>query len=229
MGCDIHFFIERRNSNTEPWYPIKTQSLVNVYADRDEWSPMPQPLALLNSFGSDIDYRDRNYDLFGILANVRNGIGFAGAKTSEGFVPISPPKGIPYDATEAYKASVKQWNGDGHSHSFLTVQELLDYDWNQTTKKEGYVTQQGWDHHRSGMEIHSYWTERITGLTIISNKAMDRKKEELPELISKEYVTYLKWEVSYKRSAGFFTERTIPALQQLGDPENVRTLFFFDN
>lgn len=41
--------------------------------------------------------RPRNYDLFAILANIRNGSGFAGVPTGEGFVPISEPRGIPQD------------------------------------------------------------------------------------------------------------------------------------
>ena len=44
-------------------------------------------------------YGDRNYNLFAILANVRNGTAFAGCKTGEGFNPISNPKGVPSDAS----------------------------------------------------------------------------------------------------------------------------------
>jgi hypothetical protein len=39
----------------------------------------------------------RGYDVFAILGNVRNGTGFAGVKTSSGFVPISDGRGIPDD------------------------------------------------------------------------------------------------------------------------------------
>jgi hypothetical protein len=40
---------------------------------------------------------NRNYDLFAILADVRNGTGFAGVVTGKGFVPISEPRGFPLD------------------------------------------------------------------------------------------------------------------------------------
>lgn len=45
----------------------------------------------------------RNYNLFSILANVRNGVGFAGCKTGEGFEPIAMPRGFPADASPAVK------------------------------------------------------------------------------------------------------------------------------
>lgn len=43
---------------------------------------------------------DRHYDVFSILADVRNGYGFAGVKTSSGFVPISDGRGIPDDLSQ---------------------------------------------------------------------------------------------------------------------------------
>lgn len=86
-------------------------------------------------------YDNRDYDVFAILADVRNGRGFAGIKTGEGFVPISEPKDLPIDVSEEVKKESDYWGGDGHSHSYLTLKELLTYDWHgQTTKKEGMVT-----------------------------------------------------------------------------------------
>lgn len=42
----------------------------------------------------------RNYDVFAILGNVRNGSGFAGTRTSSGFEPISDQRGLPYDLSQ---------------------------------------------------------------------------------------------------------------------------------
>jgi len=83
---------------------------------------------------------ERCYNTFAILAGVRNGRGFAGCKTGEGFSPISSPKGIPSDASREYRDEAKRWNGDGHSHSYLTLKELLEYDWQQTTVLHGTVS-----------------------------------------------------------------------------------------
>jgi hypothetical protein len=40
---------------------------------------------------------ERSYDTFAMLANVRNGRGFAGIKTSDGFPFIAEPRGLPDD------------------------------------------------------------------------------------------------------------------------------------
>ena len=82
---------------------------------------------------------ERNYNLFSILADVRNGYGFAGLKTGEGFVPISNPRGVPDDASLEYKEHVERWRADGHSHSYHTLKHLLDYDWEQMTGLQGVV------------------------------------------------------------------------------------------
>ena len=65
-------------------------------------------------------YRGRNYHLFSILADVRSyGEGDA----------IAEPRGVPDDASYAYLYIVEQWKGDGHSHSYFTLTELLEHDW----------------------------------------------------------------------------------------------------
>jgi len=62
-------------------------------------------------------YHDRNYNVFGVLADVRNGRGFAGTVTGTGFVPIAEPRGLPSDLSEEVIAQLarmgeKVENGD---------------------------------------------------------------------------------------------------------------------
>jgi hypothetical protein len=64
-------------------------------------------------------YDGRSYSLFTILADVRN---YNGVMT-----PISKPRGIPEDASEEYKKLCESWVVDGHSHSYLTLQEMEEY------------------------------------------------------------------------------------------------------
>ena len=80
MGCDIHFYVERREHSDAPW------------TSADEWINDDGYWTVENPF-----YDDRNYDLFGILANVRNGSGFAGISTGDGFVPMHDPREWPDD------------------------------------------------------------------------------------------------------------------------------------
>ena len=61
---------------------------------------------------------DRNYQLFAVLAGVRNGYGFAGIKTGEAVKPISAPRGFPDDFP------IDSWLGD-HTYSWLSSGEML--------------------------------------------------------------------------------------------------------
>lgn len=117
-------------------------------------------------------YHDRNYDVFGMLADVRNGSGFAGVDTGDGFVPIDVPRGLPDDLSaevlthikrlgytpsgggleysreddeeeDLYEAMEKEpegyWSLGDHSFSWVTLAEVLEYDYDRTTKKRGWV------------------------------------------------------------------------------------------
>jgi len=85
---------------------------------------------------------DRNYDTFAVLADVRNGYGFAGTPTGEGWPVMFEPRGLPNDLEldgderavlpEPYYYSFDKekkdpqhsmWLGD-HTYSHLTLAEL---------------------------------------------------------------------------------------------------------
>lgn len=53
--------------------------------------------------------RDRNYDRFAMLAGVRG----------EG----PEPRGMPEDASDSAAALAADWGSDGHSHSWLPIEE----------------------------------------------------------------------------------------------------------
>lgn len=82
-------------------------------------------------------YRQRNYDVFAILTGtVRNGHGFAGCDTGEGFRGITAePRGVPKDISKAVKKAAS-WD---HSESWLTLAEVLAYDWDQVTVHRGVI------------------------------------------------------------------------------------------
>ena len=64
----------------------------------------------------------RSYWFYAALAGVRNYIEIE---------PISEPKGMPSDASMMSQADCQEDGLDGHTHSWLTATELLNYDWNQ--------------------------------------------------------------------------------------------------
>ena len=87
----------------------------------------------------------RHYQLFAVLAGVRNGYGCAGCPTGEAVEPISEPRGLPDDFDvyggmhpinsiefvpeedrEWYEDRLEVWMGD-HSYSWLTADEMLEW------------------------------------------------------------------------------------------------------
>ncbi len=84
MGWDIHFYVEKQVDgawqSADQWTP-------NEYAG-DEGEP---PLTIRYE---DRFYTSRNYNLFGILANVRNGRGFAGCNIGDGDLPPNSGPGV---------------------------------------------------------------------------------------------------------------------------------------
>jgi hypothetical protein len=133
MGCDCHFYVERWTSSNNYEGPRdlsedREQKLNEVLEDvpskfrwvsADKWK--------LEDGNWHVDYNleyynGRNYYLFSILADVRNG---------SGIEPINYPKGIPDDASTGYLYKCDQWDSDAHSHSYFTLEELLNVDWSK--------------------------------------------------------------------------------------------------
>lgn len=115
MGCDIHAVIERRVQIQGDWY---------------EW---------LNSGDPDIG---RHYEMFAVLAGVRNSVGVE---------PIAEPRGLPaFKAWKTFQDGERwiswerdpdaerpcreieeiatRYGVDGHSHSWLTLAEIKAFD-----------------------------------------------------------------------------------------------------
>lgn len=108
MGCDIHMYVERKYE--DKWYNCDyfTPSISWKEADGPDDSKYTRvPM-----------YEHRNYALFATLADVRNY-----GDTDY----ICEPKGFPDDASEYVNAEYEDWYGDAHSCSYLTLQELLDF------------------------------------------------------------------------------------------------------
>lgn len=239
MGCDIHFYVEKRDAETGNW------TLVDELVREGEGEDAYVSTNYHQSF-----YNGRNYNLFAILADVRNGRGFAGIKTGEGFQPISEPRGVPEDASDGYIELVEQYGGDGHSHSFHTIRQLLDYDWTQTTQLQGWTAfpewmkWSRWDR-KEGKGPRSY-SGGVSGQGIqhVELEAMDALVEQFSQLDSDELrgafmathgqcYALAKWGEPYHTSGGEFFATTIPRLLALAGGtvglDDVRCVFFFDN
>ncbi len=212
MGCDVHMFAEVKKDGS--W-----QKVGKIFKG---WNDKP----------TDEPYHHRNYDLFAILANVRNGEGFAGIDTGDGFMSIAMPRDLPLDVSAEIKKESDDWNGDGHSHSYFTVAELLQYDWTLKTRHRGFVSPDEYKVFKEKGKPEQ-WCGGVGGSNIINNEEMDKRIKN--GIDSKDtgfgarHYTRVEWSEPYKDSCTEFLEETIPSLKGLGTPDNVRIVFWFDN
>lgn len=142
MGCDIHIKAEYKKNSL--WHladdPIVDCDMCNQ-TGKDSRDPNKVCYWCRGSKRVQREiYDNRCYDLFSILANVRNGYGFAGCKTGDGFVPMTSGRGIPPDVSDEGESYLNEYGADGHSHTYMTLKEIYDYDWDQVTWKEGVVS-----------------------------------------------------------------------------------------
>lgn len=70
----------------------------------------------------------RNYDTFAMLANVRNGRGFAGVKTGDGFPFIAEPRGLPDDFQRVEPCDDSyDWYGKPFDETKWQISSTSDY------------------------------------------------------------------------------------------------------
>lgn len=232
MGCDIHCALEVKIKGT--W---KAQLFPNKYFGKygDE-----RELTVIFDVGG------RNYDLFAILGNVRNGSGFAGVKTGDGFSFITDCRGVPADIDPATKEALSE----EHSASWLTVKELLNFDWTQSSGHQGWVRAsefESWDRTKEWKPVPYEYCGGVDGHNVVkisenemrvlvkkvvaSYKNFNEAKEELDTTYYSHYCL-LHWTELYSEAVGSFWVVTMPKLLKLANEhgaENVRLVFDFDS
>lgn len=211
MGCDIHLFVE-------------------IKSGPQLWQRVERSINLTENFGGDrrslvLGWGDtRNYDAFAMLANVRNGYGFAGVDTGEGFEPIAMPKGLPSDASWEVHEEADDWGVDGHSHTWFTLRELLDLEesgyWDKTTIRRGVIQKHTLEQAKadgivSSIEGQTVW---LTDFPRTMAGAISGPGIGPSDL----------WEchinVTYRQSAGWLYETTIPAMTEIASNWRVNGL-----
>lgn len=246
MGTDIHMYVERRASTDAPWETA------------DRWSETEYGTQCKHIFG------DRSYDTFAILADVRNGSGFAGVRTGDGFVPISEPRGLPSDMSPELAAHLAE--GIEHTPSWLTLADIQQYDWTQTTRKSGIVDlselarwkQRGRPEMWSGgiggpgigivdaTDAVPVIEDALSACSVIAHgqsraaswwdlyHSEENVVIDVTALLQRRFGFQrphflVTWKVSYADAASEFLWKVVPRLWRLGEPENVRLVFYFDS
>jgi hypothetical protein len=202
MGCDIHLYVEKKNLDGT-WRR----------ADSEQ----------------DCIYDSRNYQLFALLAGVRNRYNLE---------PISQPRGLPEDCCPEIATEREEYGG--HSSSYLSLSEILRYDFTKIRNESGVLS---WDTWREWYEDYGdkRYKNRPRGWSSGAFGAMVKyiTEEEAIALGSKashhypDKSLYLKceWEVPLYEMIREFLSETLPKLLKIsdGDYENTRIVFWFDN
>jgi hypothetical protein len=189
----------------------------------------------------------RDYDLFAILANVRNGLGTAGCETGTGFLPISDNRGLPEDTSDE-AGKLGNWN-ESHSHTWVSLKELLEFDWTRTTVHYGGLSAREfleWDTvkgRQSAPEVVHYFFPWHTTIKFIPESEMRHYVQNIAGKhgsdkgiavadLDPTLYTSVSWSETYAKAASQLWERILPIMLNLGrdyGAENVRLVMSFDS
>lgn len=193
MGTDIHGFLESRYRSDQSWF-------------------------------REIEIEDsRNYRTFAVLANVRNGYGFAGVPTHRAVEPIAEPRGLPDDRTKGHGEDA-DWEFGDHSQSWLTVAEVAEWPgWDQELHEQGWISRAQYERWLESPGVPSDgWSGGISGHAIVH---ADHDKGDFPEGWTHVSVS---WSRPLRDACGLFLAWLNYAKAKVGDRE-ARIVFGFDS
>lgn len=254
MGADIHLFVEKKNQETDRWetlsgpnpaiqFTLEHARMVRERGDEELALTLEQQsrdIASGEKMRSMTDPREafmrdyyapevfenwlydgRNYILFSVLASVRN---------CYDIEPIAYPRGLPDDISLDTEVNI---DGYGHDHSYLTLAELLDFDWEQKLTLSGTVSEKSYRFHLENGHPDTYagWVGG-GNIQIVSNEKMHQITNGLL-IVDKDirHYTEIKWEVVLKDQVESFMS-SLAKLEELSEsPEHddVRIVFYFDS
>lgn len=211
MGTDIHGIFQKRTgrvNNKDTWETVESEYEEN-----------------------------RHYQLFAILAGVRNGFGFAGIKTGEPVIPISEPRGLPADlklVDEDHYAhypfprkyyepdETDKWLGD-HTHSWLSGDEILDYFFaDKKTEQCGVITKEEYSLWEGGRPNSYCGDTSGLGGTVIDSTEVGTYK-----LTGKDFShVRVKWNSDLNDEVSYFIKEVERLVELHGE---IRFVFGFDS
>lgn len=220
MGSDIHVRVQRRECGS--WVDVPV--LDRYASDEKKASAQYVAPAALES---------RNYDVFGILADVRNGVGFAGVDIGDAWPVIVPPRGLPDGIAEASSLDDEDMQGDwlgDHSYSWLTLAELEAYPWETTLHRgRGVVSRAVFERWDGVHEIFPH-SGGISGPHIKTVTAAEwRQMSDDKKDDGTRWYIQIEWEETAAEACQPFVTEALPWLRQFGAPADVRIVFGFDS
>ena len=223
MGCDIHIVIQREETPGN-WREIVYQT--EPYGNKkpvDGFPVAPAP------------FMNRNYDLFGLLADVRNGSGFAGIVTGDGWSSIAPDRGLPegFDeeavAPDPTRPKGPRSLGD-HSFTWVTLDELKAFPWDSTvTQLYGCVKASEYEALVAVGETPTQYSGGIFGPdTHVYSPHDYALAKDFGELVKEPYVR-MSWPETARSATHDWPGTVIPWLDSLAEGRALRLILGFDS
>ena len=224
MGCDIHDYVEvKKNGRWEkvgavfpaPYHDPDRSVDVHMCWETGEfftgYHPSRQEPCNENCYVSNPRFIDhpfdvRSYRTFAVLAGVRNGYG-------QEYVPIAEPRGLPDDVTPEVVRQSDHYGADGHSHTWLSLGDILRYDWNRTTKCRGWVDSIEYQRWKTEGSPYS-WSQGVGGGGVrhVTHEEMDAA---IATNDAVSCYTEVEWGETCVESTSRLWDTTIPALLAL--------------
>jgi hypothetical protein len=230
MGCDIHIVIERQDESgawqivpyveePPPWlndddYGKSRHAEVNARVAAGA-GRMPHAFGL------------RDYDLFGIIGDVRNGSGLQDGLT---WPSIAPSRGFPADTLVKEGETVRdedngEWTGD-HSFTWVSLDELAAFPWDDTTRVQhgliGYRTWAQWK--ATGGKRPAGWCQGTNSPIMTELEAIHAQYEINP----RQYVRCY-WSETAREATGDWAGKVLPKLMEIAAGRPLRLLVGFDS
>lgn len=187
-------------------------------------------------------FDDRDYTLFGFLANVRNGTGFAGCVTGVPLVPIAQPRGLPawlspadvdgdYDRADETGLDIPLGE---HSFTWFTVAELLSADWEQRVIRDGVLSLDAYEQLLGGTRPTS-WSGGISGPGIqnvdqeTARMLLAARRVPGVNLNLERFYTRAQWPAGTLREVCSEFLQAVKEMEAHGDPDGLTVVVGFDS
>lgn len=225
MGTDIWYNFQKKQG--DKWVDLDLDTSSELVETETGWQFKKKQFRI-----------GRHYQLFAVLADVRNGYGFAGCVTGIPVVPISKPRGLPddicNDSPNHYGVYEDHYHiyGD-HSYSWLLGSEMLEW-WENapTVTKIGILTLEDFLNWDGKSEYEGSWCGDISGPGIHVYDTLEKDDAWfIRNFDFKQHsnITHVRtsWQVDLKNELSYFFDGMIkPLVDEYGE---FRFVFGFDS
>lgn len=223
MGCDIHIVIEREKAGA--WREVPYQTVYRIPGDTPIKGIPEAPDVFTN----------RNYNLFAVLANVRNGRGFAGIQTGEGWPSIAEGRGLPLGFDPEKVAPHPKYPEEGprslgdHSFTWIGLEELKAFDWDGTLSWLYGVVPADVYEELASKNLRPHYSGGISGPGILTYEPDAYKTAKGAGTLCERPYVRMGWPTSAREATGDWPGKVIPWLEELAEGCPLRLVIGFDS